>query len=98
MSNVCPPCGLSPLEDYVWWVSQNHGEKNKKKRQCIWWCAACGDQYNWRDANCVFAAQASPGPNDAMVFRAHAPPQGACENSIGAAKACWLQCTAGTTG
>ena len=37
------------LEDNNWWVSSGHGDgNNRKKKQCNWWCAACGGQYDWR--------------------------------------------------
>ena len=39
LSYVCPHCHRYPLEDYVWWVSSGHGEKQRN-----WWCAACGGQ------------------------------------------------------
>ena len=45
LSHVCPHCWVFPLEDYVWWVSLGHRDKSKKKKkQCNWWCAACGVQ------------------------------------------------------
>ena len=32
-----------PLEDYIWWVSPEHGDSAKSsKEQCDWWCAAGG--------------------------------------------------------
>ena len=42
---VCPHCRCLPLEHYIW--SSGHGDGNhRKKKQCIWWCAACGGQYD----------------------------------------------------
>ena len=41
LSYVCPRCGLSPIEDFIRWVTEQHGERRKKK-QCNWWCAGCG--------------------------------------------------------
>ena len=37
----------SRFEGYIWLVSSGHGDGNKKKKkQCNWWCAACGGQYD----------------------------------------------------
>ena len=33
------------------WSRRGHGDADKKERQCNWWCAACGDQYNWKNSN-----------------------------------------------
>ena len=68
------------LEDCSWWVSLGHGDSAKsRKKQCHWWCAACG-QYNWKDPNRVSVMQDGAEPTTVKVFRAHAEPQGACEN------------------
>ena len=56
------------------------------KKQCIWWCAACGGQYNWRDPNRVLVAHDSADFSEAKVFGAHAVPPGACENRVCAVK------------
>ena len=74
-------CHCFPLEDYIWWVSSEHGEK-----QCGWWCAACGGQYDWRAPNRVLVIQDSTDQREAKVFRAHAAPQGTCDNLINALK------------
>ena len=40
-----PALQLLPLDDNIWWVSMGHGDGHKrKKKHCIWWCAACGGQ------------------------------------------------------
>ena len=54
LSYVCPHCHLFPLEDHIWWISFGHGQK-----QCNWWCAACGGQYDWRAPNRVLVMQDS---------------------------------------
>ena len=47
-------------------VSTGHGNDNKKKnKQCNWWCAACGGQYDGRAPNKVL-----------VTSRQHAPPKG----------------------
>ena len=43
LSSVCPHCGLFPIE-FLWLVSNAH--KSRQRRQCDWWCAACGGQYD----------------------------------------------------
>ena len=48
-------------------------------KQCSWWCAACGEQCNWKDPNRVLVIQDRVS-SEVKVFRAHAPPQGPCEN------------------
>ena len=56
LSYVCPLCHRYPLEDYIWCVSTGHGDSSKKKkRQCNWWCAACGCQYDRRNPSKVLA-------------------------------------------
>ena len=41
-----------PLGDYIWWVSLLHSNRAKgRKKQCNWWCAVVGGQYNRRDPN-----------------------------------------------
>ena len=78
---VCPHCHRFPIEDYTWWVSSGH-----VKKQCNWWCAACGGQYNWRHPNRILVIQESTDRREAKVFRARAPPHGVCDNLIHALK------------
>ena len=49
MSYLCPNCNSLPLENYVWWVS---GRKIRK-----WWCATCGEKYDWRSPNRLLVVQ-----------------------------------------
>ena len=72
LSYVCLHCHRFPIEDYIWWLSTRHW-----KKQCNWWCAACGGQYGWRNPNGVLVTQDCTDRSEAKVFRAHAPPQGA---------------------
>ena len=74
LSYVCPHCQCFSLENYICWVSSGH-----EKKQCHWWCAACG-QYDWRAPNRVVARQDSTD-REATVFRAHAAP---CDTLINA--------------
>ena len=68
-------------------MSSGHGDgNNRKQEQCIWWCAACGGQYDWRAPNRILVIQVSVDPREAKVFRAHAAPQGLCDNLINSLK------------
>ena len=69
---------LSPCSS---WRLHLVGLDGAREEQCNW-CAACGGQYNWKDPNRVLLKQDSADPSKANVFRAHAPPQGACENLV----------------
>ena len=64
---VCPRFHRFPAEDYIWWVTEEHGDSGKKmkKKQCSWWCAACGGQYNWRTPNLKNGSD----PSEAKVRR-----------------------------
>ena len=70
-----------PWEDHIWWVSSVHG-----KKQCGWWCAACGGQCDWRAPGRILVTQRSPNANDAKVLKAHAAPLGLCDNLVNALK------------
>ena len=60
---------------------------NKKKRHCSWWCAVCGGKYEWRAPNRIPVVQlGTHEEEEAIVFRAHAVPQGLCGNLINALK------------
>ena len=76
MSYLCPDCNSFPLEDYVWWVSAGKTTK--------WWCAICGNKYDWRQPNRLLVVQTGESFEQAKVFKAHAVPQGLCENVINA--------------
>ena len=39
-SYVCENYKLFPVEDFLWWVSTNHGERRKKNSMSGWWCQA----------------------------------------------------------
>ena len=87
LSYICPHCNSFTLEDYIWRVSIGHGDgNNRKKRHCSWWCAVCGGQYEWRAPKRILVVQLGTNEDEANVFRAHAVPQGLCENLINALK------------
>ena len=76
---LCPRCISFPLEDYVWWVSEGKGRNN-------WWCAICGEKYDWKQPNRLLVVQTGESINQAKVFKAYAVPQGLCGNLINALK------------
>ena len=81
LSYVCPHCNSFSLEDYIWWVSTGHGDgNNRQKKRCNWWCVVCGGQYEWRAPNRILVVQTGANANEAKVFKAHAAPQGLCDN------------------
>ena len=70
--NVCPyVCIVSQLKTQSGGFLTRHG-----KKQCNWWCAACGGQHNWRHPNRILVVQDSTDPQRSP------PPNGACENLV----------------
>ena len=53
---------------------------------CNWWCAACGGQCDWKAPNRVLVIQDGMNRRNAKAFRAHAAPQGICDNLINVLK------------
>ena len=51
-----------------------------------WWCAICGEKYDWRLPNRLLVVQTGCSVQQAKVLKAHATPQGLCENLINALK------------
>ena len=78
MSYVCPHCNSFPLDDYIWWVSVG--------KHTNWWCAVCGEKYDWKQPNRLLVVQTGDSIEQAKVFKAHAVPQGLCANLINALK------------
>ena len=79
MSYLCPHCDSFPLEDHIWWVS---GRKERNN----WWCAICGEKYDWKHPDRLLVVQTVESVNQVKVFRAHAVRQGSCGNLINALK------------
>ena len=79
LSYICPHCNRFLLEDNIWWVSTG-------KKHCSWWCAICGERCEWRSPNRILVVQLRTNEDEAKGFRAHAVPQGLCENLINALK------------
>ena len=79
LSYLCPKCNSFPLEDRVWWVSAG-------KKHNSWWCAICGEKCDWRAPNWLLVVQTGGSASQTKVFKAHAVPQGLCENLINALK------------
>ena len=85
--SICPHCNSFPLEDHIRWVSTGHGDSNNgKKKHCSWWCAACGGQYEWRAPNRILVVQLGTSATEAKEFKAHAVPEGLCDDLINALK------------
>ena len=79
MSYLCPHCNNFPMEHYIWWVSGRTRRNN-------WWCAICGERYDWKQPNKLLVVQTEESVEQAKVFKAHAVPQGLCGNLINALK------------
>ena len=79
MSYSCPHCNSFPLEDYVWCLSRREGRNN-------WWCAICGEKYDWKQPNRLLVVQTGESIDQAKVFKAHVVPQGLCRNLKNAQK------------
>ena len=71
MSYLCSNCNSVLLEDYVWQVSAG-------KKLCSWWCAICGEKYDWRAPNRLLVVQTGDSASEAKVFNAQAVPKGVC--------------------
>ena len=51
-----------------------------------WWCAICGEKYDWKQPNRLLVVQTGDSIDQAKVFKAHAVPQGLCGNLVNALK------------
>ena len=49
-----------------------------------WWCATCGEKYDWRQPNRLLVVHTGDSFELAKVYKAHAVPQGLCANLINA--------------
>ena len=64
-----------------------HGDgTNRTKKQCSWWCAACGGQHEWRAPTRILVVQIGVDADRAKVFTAHTAPMGLCDTLINALK------------
>ena len=87
LSCVCPHCSCFPLADQIRWVPCGHGDgTNRKEKQCSWWCAAGGGQYEWRAPTRIWVVQIGVDADRAKVFKAHTAPMGLCDNLINTLK------------
>ena len=59
---------------------------SQREKHTTWWCAICGEKYDWRAPNGLLVVQTGGSVNQAKVFKAHAVPQGLCGNLINALK------------
>ena len=72
---------------FLWRITHGgcsgHGDgSNRKKKQCRWWCAACGGLYDWRVPNRLLVIQVSAKAHEAKVFKALGAPQGLCDHLV----------------
>ena len=56
MSYLCPHGNSFPMDDHVWWVSA-------EKEHTNWWCAICGEKYDWRAPNRLLVVQKGESVN-----------------------------------
>ena len=71
LSFVCPHCSCFLLENYTWWVSSGHGDGNdRNKKQCSWWCAACGGPNTIGELDRILVVRLGANATEAKVFRA----------------------------
>ena len=61
MSYLCSHCNSFPLEDYIWWLS---GRKDTN-----WWCAICGEKYDWKQPNRLLVVETCDSIEQAKVFK-----------------------------
>ena len=73
---VCGHCKLFPMEDSLWWVSADHGERRKKNSMSGWWSLRA-----WRKPTRLFTLQAGDTANEQVVFPAYGAPHGECHES-----------------
>ena len=56
------------------------------RKHSRWWCAICGEKYDWKHPNRLLVVQTGDSIEQAKVFKAQAVPQGLCANLINAFK------------
>ena len=61
-------------------------ELHSGRKHIKWWCAICGEQYDWKQPNRLLVVQTGESFEQAKVFKAHSVPHGLCENLINALK------------
>ena len=66
------------------WKTTFGGSLGDKKTK--WWCAICGDKYDWRQPNRLLVVQTGESLEQAKVFKARAVLQGLCVNLVNALK------------
>ena len=76
------PCRMSAViaTDSRWKTFSGGSPSGHGMKQCNWWCAPCGGQYNWKAPNRVLVTQDSTDRRGAKVF------EGVCDNLITALK------------
>ena len=57
---MCPHCNSLPMEDYVGFSGRKHDN---------WWCAICGEKYDWKQPYRLLVVQTGESVNQAKVFQ-----------------------------
>ena len=88
LSYVCSLCSCFPLDDYVWWVSTEHGDgNNPNKKHCDWVVCSMRSPIRLEStSNRILVVQIGANADRAKVFKAHAAPLGFCDNLVNALK------------
>ena len=81
-TDVCEHCKLCLVEDFLWWVSTNHGEKKKKNNMSVWWCGPSGMPFDWRELERLLSLQIGDTANEQVVFTAYSALNGEFDNMI----------------
>ena len=76
---------MPALQQFHLWKT-SFGEVSGGKKHTTWWCAVCGEEYDWKHQNKLLVVQTIDSIDQAKVFKAHAVPQGLCANLINALK------------
>ena len=68
-------------QDFLWWVTANHGERRKNGSMSVWWCGAFGKTIRLASDRLV-TLQIGDMMQKQVVFTAHGAPDGECDNLI----------------
>ena len=70
------------MEDFLLWVTTNHGERGKKNTLSGWWCGACGKPYGKRQLNGLLSLQIGDAVHEHVVLSVYGAPDGECDHLI----------------
>ena len=66
----CEHRKVFPVEDFLWCVSTNHGEKKKKNNMSGRWCGVCGMPFDWRMPKRLLMLLIGDTANEQVMFTA----------------------------